>query len=266
MCCSFPRFRFAPPLRHLFLLASALAWWVLGAGPAAAQSEEQVWGFETELGASVFFGNTEQIAFTSRGELSRADSTAEFTGSWIANYGEATDDEGDTFVNKRAWTLGSSVDIRPYSRVSPFFFGTLEYSLERRFDQRFSGGSGGKLTLLRRGPHRLDLSAAALAERTVPRGQPSSETEWLARWSVRGRARTALDEGRITLATENLYIPAFRDPADFTFRSTSSITFQFNNQVALKLTFVDTYDSGAVERGARTNNDGQLLVSLLARL
>lgn len=221
--------------------------------------------FETELGASLFFGNTEQLTLSHRGALSRADSTAELSLNWDVTYGEATTEDGDVFVNRRNWTVGSGLDFMPHGRLSPFLFGTLEYSLQRKIDQRFSGGAGGKLTFIRTERSLFDLSGAALAERTVPREQLASETEWLARWSVRMRVRRSFDDGRISFSSENFYVPAFRDPADFTFRSTNSLSLSLSTRISLRLSFVDAYDSGATERGARTNNDGQVIVSLVSR-
>lgn len=245
----------------LCLLASILV------GPLQAQSGGARPGtrFETELGASMFFGNTEQLTFTNRSSLSQVDSTMEFSLNWNLTYGEATNEEGETFVNRRTWSAGSGLDFLPHSRVSPFLFGTLEYSLQKRIDQRFSGGAGGKVTFIRSPQALFDLSAAALVERTVPRDQAVSETELLARWSVRMRARRNFDDNRLTLSTENLYVPAFRDAGDFTFTSTSSISLAVSTRVSLRFSFVDSYDSGAIDRGARTNNDGQLLFSILTR-
>lgn len=253
------------PARPVLILSVLLLLLGSSASLASAQASRTGLRFETELGASMFFGNTEQVTFTNRTALSKADSAMEFSANWNVTYGEATNEEGETSVNRRAWIAGSSLDFRPHGVVSPFVFGTLEYSLQKRIDQRFSGGAGGKLTFVRNGPSLLDLSAAALAERTVPREQLVSDTEWLARWSVRMRARRSFGDNRFALSTENLWVPAFRDPSDFTFTSTSSVSLVVSTRVSLRFSFVDQYDSGAVERGARTNNDGQLLFTILTR-
>lgn len=253
------------PPAHLVISAVLLALLAGAAAPLAAQSGSSGTRFETELGASVFFGNTEQLTFTNRSEISRADSTVEYSVNWSLTYGEATNEEGETFVNRRTWSVGSSLDFAPHGRFSPFLFGSLESSLQKRIDRRFSGGAGGKVTFIRSDEALLDLSTAALAERTVPRDEAVADTEWLARWSVRLRARRNFGDGRLALSTENLYVPAFRDPGDFTFSSTSSLTVALSTRVSLRFSFVDAYDSGAIERGARTNNDGQLLFSILAR-
>lgn len=240
---------------------------LIAASPLAAQDggEARRFRFETELGASLFFGNTEQVTFTNRSELSRADSLAEFSLGWDITYGEATDEEGVTFVNRRSWAAVTSVDLRPHGRLSPFLFGTLEASLQKRIDRRFSGGAGAKLTFVDSEVALADLSAAALLERTVPLADSPTAPEVQARWSVRSRLRRSWDEDRLAFTLEALYIPAFDDPGDFTFRGSSSVAFALSSVVSLKLSFVDAYDSGARARGARTNNDGQLLFSILSR-
>ena len=232
---------------------------------AQARDAEPRFRFETELGASLFFGNTQQVTFTNRSETSRADSTAEFSLGWDITYGEATDAEGVTFVNRRAWAAVTSMDLRPHARVSPFLFGTLEASLQKRIHRRFSGGAGAKLTFVDSDVALADLSAAALLERTVPMADGPTDPEVQARWSVRSRLRRAFDEDRLALTLEGLYVPAFDDPGDFTFRGSSSVAFALSSVVSLKLSFVDAYDSGARARGARSNNDGQLLFSILSR-
>jgi len=236
-----------------------------GVERGSAQDDSRRFRFETELGASFFFGNTEQVTFTNRSEASRADSVMELGLGWDVTYGEASDESGDTFVNRRSWATVGSLDFLPHSRLTPFLFGTMEASLQKRIDRRFSGGAGAKLTVIRTDTSLLDLSAAVLAERTRPRAEPPVESELQARWSVRSRARRAFDEGRLALAMEALYVPAFDDPRDFTFRGTTSLGFALSSVVSLKISFLDEYDSGARGRGARTNNDGQLLFSILSR-
>jgi hypothetical protein len=113
---------------------------------------------------------------------------------------------------------------------------------------------------------RLELSLAVLAERTFPteRALDDADDELEAIWLARVRARRELSEGRVTLQSETRYQPTFDRIDDFTLTSTSSLAFALTEVVSLKLTFVDNYDSGAIERGARINNDGQFFVSVLS--
>lgn len=232
--------------------------------PSGVAQEVGEWTGEGELGASVFFGNTDQTTVTTRAATSRADSTLEFSAQASFNYGEATDELGDDFVVKRSWDVAADLDYHPFARVSPFIFGKMESSFERRIDFRYSGGAGGKLTAVRDERTRLDLSLAALAEQTLVSEEAVDGDETLARWSVRLRGQRSLSGERITFSTENSYRPVIDDPGSFVLESRSSFSFVLTDAVSLKLSFVDTYDSEATARGADTNNDGQIFFSVLS--
>jgi len=232
---------------------------------ASPQAGRPPFRAETELGASLFFGNTEQLTVTHRGDVGRADERIEVGLGWTVAYGEATDIDGATAVSRRDWAATGSMDWLTSPRFSPFLFGSLEYSLQKRIDQRFSGGAGGKVNFIRSERSQVDLSGAVLAERTVARDAEGQDADLLARWSIRGRARRSFDNGRLTLGTTILYVPAFRDPADFTLNSTTALSVALSQRVALRLSLLDSYDSGATKRGARTNNDGQVTFSVVAQ-
>ena len=59
------------------------------------------------------------------------------------------------------------------------------------------------------------------------------------------------------------YQPAFRPTSDNTIVSVTTLRTRLSSFAALTLTFRDNYDSRAMLRGARVNNDGELLVGLL---
>ena len=234
-------------------------------GPVSAQEAE--WSVEGELGASLSFGNTSQATVNSRLATSRADSSYEASSQLTFRYGEAEDETGDSFVTARSWNLEASLDWRPYSRISPYVFGQGESSFQRRIDFRYNVGGGGKYTFVQRDDARVDLSAALLAEQTFVEDDPAPTGEIdesvLARWSVRFRARKELSDGRITLSTENFYRPVFGDYGDYVFDSRSVLSYALSEIVTLNLSFLDTYDSRAVARGADANNEGHLLFSVL---
>lgn len=226
----------------------------------------QEWNAEGEVGASVFFGNTDQVSVTTRAAVERGDSILEFSGDVGFNYGQATDADGLSIVNKRSWLSRINLDYRPYSRLSPFFFARVERSLEKRLALRHSSGLGGKILFVLTERTRLDLSASLLAERTRPMGEISREDDrTLARWSARLRFRRTFGDDRMTFNSENSYQPVFNTFNDFTFNSKNSLSFELTQVIALRLSFVDNFDSGAVTRGARTNNDGEILFSVISR-
>ncbi len=242
-----------------------VAAFLTAAGGLRAQQADH-WTVSGELGASFFFGNTRQITLASQLSAALADSAREFSGEAAFAYGEASDAAGATFVNKRSWELGLTYDHHPLERWSPFLLAKVESSWEKRIELRYNAGVGAKYTLDRRPDRRVDLSAAVVAERTRPTDlAPDSDVKVLARWSVRFRAkRSLLDDGRFTLSEETWYRPQVDVPSEFTLTSTTGLSYQLNDVIALKLTFADAYDSQAVARGARTNNDGQLLFSVLS--
>jgi len=251
-------------MRKLGFSFVALVGWLCVAHPIAAQSAVQ-WTVEGELGASVFFGNRDQATLTSRAQLERADSSYEFSTKADFAYGEATDEAGTTFVNKRSWSVGSNVDYHPFSRVSPFIFGTVEYSFEKKIDLRYDAGAGGKISILRNDVSRVDFRGALLVEQTRAADQNGGgEDKTLARWLGVLRVRRTLAEGWITFDASTMYQPVFDAFDDFTVDFESSIAFQLSEVISLKLSVVDKYDSGAQDRGARTNNDGQLFFSVLS--
>jgi hypothetical protein len=52
--------------------------------------------------------------------------------------------------------------------------------------------------------------------------------------------------------------------ADFTLTSRTSLAYKMTTSLALQASFLDNYDSEARDRGARSNNDGELLFGLSA--
>lgn len=236
--------------------------------PTAAQDgSEDRWKVEGEIGASVFFGNTSQTAFTSGLAVETQGRRQEFAADASFFYGEASTEDGGARVNKRSWRVTFELDPDAQARVTPFLSGKAEGSYEKRIDLRWNTGLGGRWRMFGSGPSsRLEVSVALLAERTLPsqRASDSVDDELEARWSARLKGRRVLSEGRVTLQTETHYQPAFDRASDFTLTSRSSVAFRLTEVVSLKMTFVDNYDSGAEARGARTNNDGQLVFGVLS--
>lgn len=230
---------------------------------AALDAQEGSWDFAGEVGGALFFGNTSQTTFTTRLATEMADSVREFSVDGRFFYGQARTDEGRSFVNKRSWKVATSYTHEPSDRFSAFLSSDVEGSLERRIDRRYDLGLGAKMRLQRFDRGRTDLSVTLLAERTEVRGSEEDD-ELLARWSARLRLRRSLAEERLSLQSETQYRPEFDRLGDFTLSSTSSVGFELNRTVTLKLTFVDNYDSEARARGADSNNDGQILFSVLS--
>lgn len=236
---------------------------LLLARPLAGQ--ETTWDAEGEIGASLFFGNSEQILLTSRAAIAHADSAFALSTDVNFAYGEVTRD-GGTAVSKRSWQVGLSANLHPFALASPFLQLSAESSLEKRVHGRYNGGVGAKLALLQRAGSTLNVRVALLAERLTPREPAVDGTQIFGRWSASARGKYAFADGRLTLSTDLAYRPEFGGAGSFTFESTTGLAYQISRVVSLKLTFVDNYDSEARNRGARSNNDGYVFFGVLGSL
>ncbi len=246
------------------VLAAALT--LGGIGTAHAQSVG--WHAKGQASASLSFGATQQQLIVTEANLSRADSTAEVATTIQFRYGETSDTAGVRSVSARAWLGSLSVDARPFATISPFVFGSLESSLAQRIERRFSGGAGAKWTVQRSDAGHTSVSLALLGERSRldvdSAGVPDAEiTQSVARWSARFKFDRKIGE-RVTLSQVTFYKPVISDFARFLVTSTSQASFAVNKTLALTLSLIDNYDSEATGRGARSNNDGQLLFGVQA--
>ena len=222
------------------------------------------WNLDTEVGASVFFGASDQTTVATKISSARMGPRFEVEGEAAYMYGESTDAEGNSFVNKRFWEIGTNLNYRGFSRVNPYVFGQVLSSLEKKIDIRYHGGAGAKATLRDTDRTRIDLAVAVLAEMTVEDAPDNGEDELLARWTGSFKLRRSFSEERVVLETETRYNPVFDEFDNYTISSESSLGFRLSEIISLKLSLVDNYDSRAEERGARSNNDGRILFSVLA--
>ncbi len=231
------------------------------------QAQEKPWSAEGELGGTVFFGNRDQTQIAARLQLERSDSLFESSSDFRFTYGEAEDSEGVKQVNRRSWSAASNLDFRPEERWRPFVSGRLESAFERRIALRFNVGAGMRLEFQRDRLNRIDLAMSLLAERTYAReeGGVTPDDVSLVRWSSNVRIRRSYFEDRLTLDSDNAYQPVFDSFNNFNFRSRNSVSYGLSEAVALRLSYLTEYDSGAKGRGARTNQDGQVQMTVVVR-
>ena len=229
-----------------------------------AQGQEKSWSAKTELGASVFFGNTSQSAMTASftGTLDR--DAVDLAGRAGFAYGEATTVDGDNVVNKRAWDAGLDVTYDTGSPLNAFVRGMVESIYEKKIDLRYNAGAGARYRFGSAEGVRTEPSLALLAEKTIPREGAGEEEGTVAKWAARIKVTRGADEDRVRFETETTYEPEVSDLGTYTLTSRNSVAFQLNHRIAVQVSFVDAYDSGAVARGARSNNDGQLFFSLVS--
>jgi hypothetical protein len=235
---------------------------VLLALPAAlmAQKPRKI---EGELSGNVFFGNTRQVLASTRAEYERADSGSAFRALARFNYGELTTDLEGTVVSKRSWNAGSNYDLRPFADFTPFVRAAIESSLENKIQRRYTVGTGSRYNIVRTTATDAIFSIGVAGERTeaLPPGD-TAEAKTLARGTSSFRLRRDLTP-RLTITSETTYQPALTESDDFTILSINALKIRLARFAALTVTFRDNYDNQAVTRGARVNNDGELLVGLL---
>ncbi len=235
---------------------------LVGSAPLVAQ--ERRWSGQGELAASLFQGNTDQRVMFAKAELGRADSTLELRGSLSFGYADAAPDSARREVTKRTWLGALALDYRPQDRVSPFVFLNYESSYEKRILDRVGAGAGGKLVLLRDEATSANVSLALLVERLRPTeialdSAASSKT----RWSGRVRWRHQFDE-RLRVSHTTYYQPQVSRFESYTVNSLTELAYALRETTSLTLSYFSLYDNDARARGARSNNDAQLLVGVKA--
>lgn len=245
------------------VIGAALCVASITATPPPAAAQGLGWRAKTEAGVSLFFGNTEQRVITTHGNVAHADSTFELQTDLRFSYGEASADSGQRFVSKRSWFASISFDHQPFTRFSPFFSGSVESSLEKRIHLRYNAGLGGKLTFVRNDATDANFSLALLGEKTISSGeQPAGLQTTILRWAATAKVRHKIDD-KLSVTTESVYRPSAPELSQFTFTNTTALQYQMNHDVGLTVSLLDNYDSEAVRRGARDNNDGQLLFGVM---
>lgn len=114
-------------------LLAALAMAAVGHPTIERQEQERpTWAFETEVGASVFFGATDQTTVATKFSADRTDAVIEVESTLQFLYGEASDEEGQKLVNKRFWRMGYDVNYRGFSWVNPYIFFRGLSSLDKK--------------------------------------------------------------------------------------------------------------------------------------
>lgn len=222
------------------------------------------WTSEAELGASLFFGNTAQALILTRTGTSAEAERFTFATDASFQYGEAAQDEGGRDVSRRSWAAETTLDYRHHDLISSFVHTQVEGSYEKRIDLRVRTGIGARIQVTDDERTKVGLRLSVLAERTDPRlAQPEQEdVRTVARGAMELNLARKLDDDRVRLASTTSYGPRVGRFEDYTVKSISSAAFRVSETMHLKLSFVDSFDSGARDRGARSNNDGELVLSL----
>ncbi len=260
-----PKRLVATATRALFC-ASAIAALAI---PVSAQSSSppphpKIWKGSALANASLFFGNTQQRVVGVDGKVARVDSAFGLSTELQTVYGEASVAQGSQAVTKRIWMATTTVNLRPLARVSSFITGTFESNLEKRVASRYSAGAGARWNIHHTDATDASLSAALSAEHTTPIDTAASFPEQrIARVSVLGKFHHSFDDA-LRIAHSTSWQPSASGPSQYLVNSNTELRYKMNGTVSLSVTFMDSYDSGAKARGARTNNDGQMLFGISA--
>lgn len=251
-------------LRHAAVRTSAFLLLVLPALGGAqsspvAKAPRKPWSGSVEAAASLYQGNTDQRALFTRTELGRADSTLQLRGTLSFGYADAARDSVPRAVTKRTWLGALALDYRPFDHLSPFVFVNYEASYEKRVLDRVGVGLGGKAVLLSTSETEANVSLAMLAERLRPTAlSPDSAVVSAARWSGRARFKHQFDP-RLKLSHTTFWQPRVSDLESYTVNSTSELSLAVRQSTSFTVSYLALYDSAARNRGARSNNDAQLL-------
>lgn len=237
--------------------------------PASAVSpppapKPSLWKGSALANASVFFGNTQQQVLGADAKIARVDSAFGLSGELQALYGEAAVDTGPRTVTKRLWLGTVNANFNPLAPVSSFVTTSLESNLEKRIASRYSLGAGAKWNVLQSPASQASLSLSLSAERTLPRdstvhfpNQTIARFSWLAKYSH------AFDD-RMHISHSTSWQPSASGVSQFLVASNTELRYKMNGAVSLSLAVSDNYDSGALMRGARTYNDGEMLFGVAA--
>jgi len=235
--------------------------------PGPVQAQRPAWDGAVDASGNVLFGNASDHLLSARLQVGRADSTLEIRTDARFSYAASRVGRDERRVTGRTALMSLGIDYHPLHRCSPFWFGSIESSLQQQIARRVATGAGAKLTFHRRDADEASVSLALLGEQTrarrVVEGEEIRGAAWRTRWSLRARARKQLTTMlRATHVT--LYQPAVDRIDRYTIVSTSTLAAALTSTVAFTVTIHDTYDSEARSRGAVSNNDGQLLFGVRA--
>jgi len=224
-----------------------------------------IWERTLELSGNYLYGNTEQAILSARTAVVRNDSLVALRADARFLIGVTDLPDQGRVMDRRSWVVSGSVDFRQYAPQSQFLFGSVERSMELRIDRRVSGGVGQKLSLRRDSAGRFDISVGVLGERSVlpqnrAAGSPPRPTLSTALVRLSGRMRYQRSfTPRIGIDHVTWYRPELAAFNRFIATSNSAVSYTVGKRSSLRLSLQNDFDSLARSRGARSNQNGQVL-------
>ena len=255
------------PALALALVASGGGVWAPGSAHAQDEAERN-WTLEAELGGTVFFGNKPQSQFTSKTEFELVLASFELGTEIEFTYGISENKKGETVVSRRNWNVDHALDFRPEALWRPFLSGAVQSNYQKKIDARYQAGVGLKYDQQENRNNRVEFSVAVLGEKTDVRPSAGSIDEGSrARWSSHARIRrTFFEEDRLGIDVQGEYQPVFDEVGNYTWEAAGSLTLNLTELVGLRMSTKLEYDSRAVARGAKTNQDGKSQMSVVVAL
>jgi hypothetical protein len=249
--------------RYPFLVLLAPLVWLPGGVTA---QEEPLWKLDSEIGGSLFYGASRQTSVIFKTASSYTGTTFQPEGEFVFEYGEGSDNEGNTFVNKRSWILRGGLRYITGGLVQPYVNAEANESFEKAIDLRTILGAGAVWTAVQGESNLLELALGGTWERTDPAvvDGVDAETTNLGRLSAAMRAETPLGTDHLTFTFSGRYQPNAADFNIYTWQVDTGLAFTLTDAFSLKLSLRNLYDSQAVGRGALDNNDGRILLSFVA--
>lgn len=232
---------------------------------APLDAQQPGWSGSAQGSGNALFGAAHTRLLAGTLELGRADSTLQVRSSVQISYGDDRTESNDRTITARTTTASVGLDVTPFARYSPFWFGSFESSLQQRIAQRYGNGLGGKVTFVRRDATGLDLSLALLIERTRSMAVDTipASTTTLSRWSLRVRVRHRLTAS-VGFRHVTYYQPAIDHPGSYTIDTLTELEDHLWAALSFTASVHDVVDSEARRRGATSIHDGQLLFGLRA--
>jgi hypothetical protein len=225
-----------------------------------------VWERTLELSGNYLYGNTDQAILSTRTGVVRNDSLVALRVDTRFLIGVTDRPDKGRVMDRRSWVVSGSVDFHQYAPQSQFVFGSIERSMELRIDRRVSGGIGQKVSIQRDSVTKFDFSLGVLGEQSLlpqaaPAGQPPlpSLSNSLVRLSGRMRYQRNFTS-RVGVDHVTWYRPELASFNRYLASSVSAFSYSVSKRSNLRLSLQNDFDSLARSRGARSNQNGQVLV------
>jgi hypothetical protein len=213
---------------------------------------KQSWDSKVSFGGSYYTGNVNKFDLRSIGNVTRNDSTMEYSVFYKVIFGcnkilkiNGIDTLKVWIDNNKEFSCGGKTDYLPYNTISPFLMVEGYKNEPKKIDWRISGLAGAKWSAFRSETGQYSLSAAAIYQlekyliSTVGTQSPKKES---ARLSFRPKIKQKIGKN---LTFDHLTFLKFtlNDFNDYNIESTTTLATRLSNQISLDFSFDLQYDN-----------------------